>query len=298
MKLRLAENFRAVFYTPFYALKALDLAAAEGLQVDWLPPGTPGGAIDDVKAGAIDLTWGGPMRVMKDHDTTPADGSSLLCFGEVVGRDPFCLVGPSDPASFDLGALTQLRLGVVSEVPTPWYCLQADLRDASIDLVSLRAVHHEWTMPQQLQALRDGSIDVAQCFEPYVSQALAGKAGNVLYAASERGPTVYTTFICSRDGLARNQAAFAALNRALGRLQDWMTANGPVELARVTASFFPDIEPAIFAAAVARYFDGGVWSPQTDVSRAGFDRLAYSLHVGGFVGSRMKYEACVHCFGD
>ena len=93
MQLTLAENFRAVFYTPFYVLRELRLAEQAGLNIEWLAPGSPGGAIDQIKDGSVDLTWGGPMRVMKDHDTCPADGSSLLCFGEVVARDPFFLVG-------------------------------------------------------------------------------------------------------------------------------------------------------------------------------------------------------------
>lgn len=297
MKLKIAENFRAVFYTPFYALKALDLAAREGLQIEWLAPGSPGGAIDDVKQGVIDLTWGGPMRVMKDHDSTPDDEASLLCFGEVVTRDPFCLVGRSGQAGFDLAALAGLRLGVVSEVPTPWLCLQADLRDAGIDLAGTDGVVTGLSMPQQLRALKDGELDVGQFFEPYVSQALADKAGQLLYAASERGHTVYTTFICSRAGLARQGAAFAALNRALHALQEWMTAEGPAELARLTANFFPDIPAPIFRSAVERYYLGGVWARHPDVSRSGFDRLAYSLHAGGFIASRMTYESCVHRFG-
>jgi NitT/TauT family transport system substrate-binding protein len=298
MKLRLVENFRAVFYAPFYALKALDLAASVGLELDWLSSNTPGGAIDDVKAGRVDLTWGGPMRVIKDHDSTPADGASLVCFGEVVGRDPFCLVGRGDPAGFDLRVLPALHLGVVAEVPTPWYCLQADLRDLGIDLAHGGHAITDLSMPQQVQALSDGELDVAQLFEPYISQALAEGAGQVLYAAAERGPTVYTTFICSRDGLARHGAAFAALSRALQALQEWMAASGPRELARVTAPFFPDIPAQLFDTAVDHYWRRGVWSRHPQVSRAGFDRLAYSLHTGGFVGARMDYDACVCNFDD
>ena len=68
MKLTIAENFRAVFYAPFYALRALELAEREGLQIEWLPGERPGGAIDEVKRGRIDAQFGGPMRVMKDHE--------------------------------------------------------------------------------------------------------------------------------------------------------------------------------------------------------------------------------------
>ena len=102
MTLTLAENFRAIFYTPFYLLKTLGLAEQAGLELKWLPPGSPGGAIDAIKNGSVDLTWGGPMRVMKDHDTTASNGQSLLCFGEVVTRDPFFLIGKKSLGDFEL----------------------------------------------------------------------------------------------------------------------------------------------------------------------------------------------------
>src|SRR5204863_2354607 len=87
MKLRIAENFRAVFYAPFYASRALGLAEREGLEVEWLASDTPGGTIQQVKRGAIDAQWGGPMRVLQDHDATRI--RRLLCFAEVVWRDAF-----------------------------------------------------------------------------------------------------------------------------------------------------------------------------------------------------------------
>src|SRR2546423_89929 len=55
MNLRIAENFRAVFYAPFYAIRALGLAEREGLAVEWLPsdaPGRPPGRRPDDAAAA------------------------------------------------------------------------------------------------------------------------------------------------------------------------------------------------------------------------------------------------------
>ena len=299
LNITLAENFRAIFYVPFYALKVLGLAEREGVAIEWLPPGAPGGAIDQIKSGAIDLTWGGPMRVMKDHDSTPADGASLLCFGEVVARDPFCIIGHADPAEFEIADLARLRLGVVSEVPTPWLCLQADLHDAGVDVAALIAggrVRSGLTMAQQMLALKHGELDAIQLFEPHVSQALAERTGQLLYAACERGPTVYTTFICSRDGLAAKHEAFAAIYRALHALQLWVADHGPVELAHITAAFFPDVPHEIFRTAVKRYCETGVWARTAEVSEPGIERLSYSLQRGGFIGSRIDYLSCVHAF--
>ena len=300
LKLRIAENFRAVFYAPFYAIRALGLATREGLDVEWLPSDTPGGTIAEVKRGAIDAQWGGPMRVLKDLDATSAGGESLVCFGEVVGRDPFYLIGKSQPAAgFNLQQLAAMRVGIVSEVPTPWYCLRADLEDAGVDTAAMmrkpgRLVGN-LTMAQQLEALAAGKLDVVQVFEPYASRALAD--GNaILYAASSRGPTSYTTFITSRDSAGKRSEEFAALTRATQAMLDWLGKVGPAELARVTASFFPDVPQELLRAAFERYQRAGLWSRSTVVSDAGFERLAHSLQTGEFIAHRATYAECVHDF--
>ena len=290
MKLRIAENFRAVFYAPFYAIRALGLAEREDLEIEWLPSESPGGTIADVKRGAIDAQWGGPMRVLKDHDSP---SPSLLCFGEVVWRDPFYVIGRTRGA-FQLKDLAKMRLGIVSEVPTPWYCLRADLEDAGVDTTTLLATK-DLSMPQQLEALAAGKLDAVQLFEPYASRALA--AGNtVLYAASSRGPTSYTTFITSRECASKHRDELAALTRAVQATLDWVAKEGGAELARVTASFFPDVPQELLRSAFERYQRAGLWSRTTTVNKAGFDRLAYSMHDGGFIKHRATYAECTQDF--
>src|SRR5579859_3174725 len=126
MRVRLAENFRAVFYAPFYATHALGFYASEGVAVDLIDSPAPAAAAAGLIDGSIDLAWGGPMRVMKARDLDPA--SPLVCFGEVVARDPFFLVGRGDRSGYQLSDLARSKLATVSEVPTPWLCLQHDLR--------------------------------------------------------------------------------------------------------------------------------------------------------------------------
>jgi NitT/TauT family transport system substrate-binding protein len=294
MTLTLAENFRAVFYTPFYLLKTLGLAEQAGLNIEWLPPGSPGGAIDAIKDGRIDLTWGGPMRVMKDHDTTPLNGQSLLCFAEVVSRDPFFLVGKKSLGSFELAQLRQLRMALVSEVPTPWLCLQADLRDQGLNALEIQAsLVQGLSMAEQIHALNTHTLDVAQLFEPLVSQVLTDPNYQVLYEAHLRGPTVYTALICSQDGWKKNHEAFTCLTHVLRDLQGWMHAQTPATLAQHVQPFFPDIAPPLLQSAIGRYLANGIWAKEPRMSKAGFDRLAYSLQSGGFIRTQMPYDSCV-----
>ncbi len=90
MPIRLMENFPAVFYAPYYATIALGFYKREGLDVELLTSAAPGDAVPKLIDGAIDLTWGGPMRVIRAHDQD--SHSPLVNFCEVVSRDPFFLI--------------------------------------------------------------------------------------------------------------------------------------------------------------------------------------------------------------
>jgi len=290
MRIKLSENFRAVFYAPFYATQALGFYASEGVAVDLLSSSSPGAAAAGLLDGSIDLSWGGPMRVMKARDLDPA--SPLVCFCEVVARDPFFLVGRVDRSGFQLADLLMLRIGTVSEVPTPWLCLQHDLREHGVDPARIHRVANG-TMAEHLAALGKGELDVAQMFEPYASLALRPGACDILYAASTRGPTSYTTFLATRDSIGRNRAAFGAVVRATRRTLGWIAERSPEELAGAVTSFYPDVPRDILTSSLRRYRDAGLWVSTPEVSHRGFDRLAESLKSGGFISRMPRYEDCV-----
>lgn len=295
MPVRLAENFRALFYAPFYAMGPLGFHAAAGVEVALIDSAAPAASLSGLLRGTIDLSWGGPMRVMKARDADPAagdPGSRLVAFCEVVGRDPFFLVGRKESASFTLEDLVGRRLASVSEVPTPWLCLQHDLRERGIDPERVARVRGG-TMGENLEALRRGDVDVIQVFEPYVSMALQAGIGDILYQAGSRGPTVYTTFLATRDGIDRNRESFAAMVSSVRRMQAWLRGHGARELAAAVAPFYPGIAPDVLVSSLARYHEAGVWSSSPEISREGFSRLAAALRSGGFVSRLPSYEDCV-----
>ena len=290
MPIKLAENFRAVFYAPFYATEALGFYAHEGVEVELVPCSRPGDGVAGLLDSTIDITWGGPMRVMKAGEQ--GSNSPLVCFCEVVARDPFFLVGKASRPHFQLADLPSLRFAAVSEVPTPWLCLQHDLREHGLDPAQLDRAPDR-SMADNFEALRNGALDVAQVFEPYPSLALRDGVGRILYAASMRGPTVYTTLIATRGGIARHRAAFAAMARAIRHMQGWLAEHSADELAAITAPFFPGIARDILTSSVRRYREAGIWARTPGVSRQGFARLGESLLSGGFVTRMPSYDDCV-----
>src|SRR5215831_3376144 len=165
MAIILQESLRAIFYAPFYVALAHGAFRAEGVEIRFASSPRPQDAARRLMDGTVDVCWGGPMRVNETYQQMP--GCDIVCFGEVVGRDPFLLMGRTSRPNFKLADLKEVTLATVSEVPTPWMCLQHDLRLAGIDPGALPRVTDR-TMANNLAALREGRADVVQLFEPYV----------------------------------------------------------------------------------------------------------------------------------
>src|ERR671919_2454265 len=184
MALTLIENFRAVFYAPFYAAFALNAYEAEGVEVQRVMSTTAAETNQALRSGRADIAWGGPIRLLLDNNQRPDSDLVILC--EVVRRDPFFLVGREPNPTWQLADLLYGQLATVSEVPTPWLCLQHDLRLAGIDPAGIRRVTGR-TMAENVAALKAGDVDVIQVFEPFPSLLLAEGAAHIWYEAARRG---------------------------------------------------------------------------------------------------------------
>ena len=252
LRLRLYENYRFVLYAPFYAAHAIGAYAQEGLDVELLPSPGPGRAEAALAAGEVDVVWMGPIRLMKHHDDNP--GSPLVAFAEVVCRDPFSLVGARSNPGFRLAELAGLRFASTAEVPTPWLCLEEDLRQAGVDPARLDRVIGR-SMADNVAALRDGSLDVAQLFEPFVEEAVAA-GGHVWLPASARGRTSYTVFVTTRARLDGDREPFRRMTRAIYKTQRWVAAQSPEALATTIAAC--DRSPATSPGST-RAFSVGRW---------------------------------------
>jgi NitT/TauT family transport system substrate-binding protein len=289
MRVRLFENYRFVLYAPFYAAHALGAYEAEGVEVELLPSPGSGKAEAALVAGEVEAMWMGPIRIMKAHEQDPA--SPITAFAEVVCRDPFSLVGATPNPGFRLADLLGKRFASVSEVPTPWLCLEGDLRDAGIDPARLERIIG-CKMPENVAALAGGEIDVAQLFEPHVELALRVGA-HVWLPASARGRTSYTVFATTRQRLAADPEPFRRVVRALYRTQQWVHAEAPAALAALIADYFPALDRNVLTNAIARYKAQGVWGTDPVLPEEGFDQLRRALLATGFLGHTVPFTDCV-----
>jgi NitT/TauT family transport system substrate-binding protein len=288
MAITLIENFRAVFYAPFYAASALGAYDKEGLEVVIQP--SSDAATRFVISGEGEVSWSGPLRLMNTLDKNPSAGVAAFC--EIVGRDPFFLVGRKPNPSFRLQDLAGRRVGTVSEVPTPWICLRHDLRLAGIDESKIDRVPGG-TMAENAAALRAGRLDVIQVFQPFAAELEADDAGHVWYAGASRGFTAYTTFNTTRAFLDRHPRIALQMCRAMYRTQKWIAAHAAEDLAEAIAAYFPDLPMRILASSCHRYRSLGVWNRTPVPVREGFEWLRGAALADGLLRRSIPYEDCV-----
>jgi NitT/TauT family transport system substrate-binding protein len=290
MALTLIENFRAVFYTPFYAAFALGAYEAEGLEVRRVTSSSPAQTLQALLSGQGDAAWGGPIRLLADNNQNPH--SPLVIFCEVVQRDPFFLVGREPNPAFQLADLVGRRVATVSEVPTPWLCLQHDLRLAGLDPAHINRLADR-SMPENLAALRAGHIDVLQAFQPFVEQAVEAGVGHVWYAAACRGLTAYTSWYTTREFMARHPQELLRMTRAMYRTQQWIAAHSAADLAARVASYFPDLSQSTLTNALARYQTLQLWNHTPVLRPEGLAWLEAACLSGGYIQRGVGYERCV-----
>jgi NitT/TauT family transport system substrate-binding protein len=289
-RIRLCENMRALGYAPFYFALATGAFAAEELEVDMITSPSASRTGEMLLSGAADVSWGGPMRVMMHHQADPA--CPLVCFAQIVARDPFVLVGREPNArDFHFSHLLGRRLSVATEVPTPFLMLQDDIARAGIDPGALIRTDAS-SMEQAVERLIAGRLDVAQVFEPYVDRLL--EAGcHIWHRSTDRGDIGYTTFYATRGFIDANRDVCHRLVRGMTAAARAFHAAAPLTIAAAIRGYFPDLDLAVLGRVIGRYRTARLWAETPDLPPATFVRLKAALLSGGLITHDFPYDHIV-----
>ncbi|MFN0300392.1 MAG: ABC transporter substrate-binding protein [Burkholderiales bacterium] len=289
-RLTLCENMRAVPYVPFYLALAGDFWRTEGLDITHVVSPSTAQTATKLLDGSVDVSWGGPMRVMMHHDADPT--CPLVCFAQVVARDPFVLVGRDRKPRFRFHDLVRLRVAPAGDVPTPWMTFQDDLQRAGLDPTAI-AGRRVRPMARNLQAYLRGTVDVVQVFEPYADQLVQEGHGHVWHRFTDRGDIAYTTFYATRRITRTRRDACHRLVRGMARAQAALFAATPEAIADAVAPFLPELSREALMRIIATYRAAGLWSREPDLPATPFVRLKAALISGGLISGDPAYERLI-----
>ena len=240
--------------------------------------------------GSADVSWGGPMRVLLHHDRDP--DCPLVCFGQVVARDPFILVGRTPKRQFKFSDLAGRRVAVATEVPTPWMTFQDDLQRAGIDPHTLDRAS-DATMAENVARLRDGEVDVIQVFQPYAELAISGGFGHIWHRFSVRGDIGFTTFYTRRAFIAEHRDICRKLVQGVMRASKRLHRQSARKTAESIAPFFPDLEIDALVNIIAGYRKAGLWAREPALPATAIVRLKAALLSGGLISRDIPYDHIV-----
>jgi NitT/TauT family transport system substrate-binding protein len=289
-RLVLCENMRAVPYVPFYLALAGGYWQTEGLDIDHVVSPAASNTPLMLLSGHADVSWGGPMRVMMHHDADPR--CPLVCFAQVVARDPFVLVGRGQRPNFRFQDLNGLRVGPANDVPTPWMTFQDDLQRAGLDPHKL-AGRRLRPMARNLRAFTRGEIDVVQVYEPYADELVSQHGGSIWHRFTERGDIGYSTFYATRRTTQRRRDDCIRLVAGMNRAQKALHRTSAASLAQAIAEFLPDLGHEALTRMIDNYRSAELWSRSPELPMAAFLRLKAALVSGGLINSDAPYERII-----
>jgi NitT/TauT family transport system substrate-binding protein len=281
---------RAVPYVPFYLALAGGYWQSEGLDINHVVSPSTARTAEGLLDGSVEVSWGGPMRVMMHHDADPK--CPLVCFGQVVARDPFILVGRTRKSAFRWQDLVGLRVAPAGDVPTPWMTFQDDLQRAGLDPAAI-AGRRVRPMKQNLAAYRRGTVDVVQVFEPYADALVSEGEGHVWHRFTDRGDIAYTTFYAPRRFTQAKREACRRLIRGIARAQSALFTSTPAAIAEAVATFLPKLSRAALVRIIGAYRASGLWAKTPELPPSAYLRLKAALVSGGLIRHDPPYERLV-----
>ncbi len=290
-KLRLAETFRNLFYTPIYVAVGGGFLYREGLDVllETAPAGRP--AIDLLKSGAADILQTGISRSLMDLDDGNDDAP--LHIAEINSRDGFFLVSRRPVEGWRWTDIEGARLIPVGFTPVPWTSLRAVLLARGVDLSKVTLIQG-LSAEDALDRFRAGDADYIHMPNPQAQQLVEDGAGQLAAALGpELGHICYSSFAVAPRYLESNAETLQRFTRGFYRAQQWLAASEPATVAETVAGFFPGVAHTVLERSIERYAAQETWALDPLIREDGFVAMRDVLVEGGVVRGRHTYERLV-----
>lgn len=249
-----------------------------------------GGQIPAVLSGEADLTIGGPMVTMKNHED---GGPRLVSFCAAVRANPWFLTAAQAPDAFRIEDLSGARIIDIGNVGTASLTFRWLLQQAGI-AESVTIVPGSWNEAADVTAVARGEADYAlhslHALAPHIA---AGRLASVASLAQPTGPVPWSAYIARPEVIATRRPEFAAFTRAISQALAWIARSDAKDVANLVAPHYADYPKEALALAVAGYQQAGVFAADPLLAQNDFDHFASILRASGWLSSTPPYDELV-----
>ena len=214
-------------------------------------------------------------------------------FAEINSRDGFFVLGRRPAEEFDWSAFSGATIIPVGFSPMPWASFQYALRNHGVAIEGLTLLHG-LSLQEAVEAFRTGQADFIHLPEPAAEQLLADGVGHLSVAlGKENGHIAYSSFAATNSFLNGRPDVVHRFIAGYTRTLTWLSHATPEEVSKVIAPFFPETNPDLITASVARYQDQDNWPTTPHLGRSQYDGLQEILMAAGMVREWQAYEKVV-----
>ena len=147
-------------------------------------------------------------------------------------------------------------------------------------------------------ALRAGTLDVIQIFEPYADQLVQSGHGQIWHRCATRGDSCWTSFYTTRAFIKSQPETCRALARGIERALAVLHEQTPANIAQAVADYFPELSTQALARMIEGYRASGLWARGTALPVEAFVRLKAAMISGGLISYDASYDRLVTHFTD
>jgi NitT/TauT family transport system substrate-binding protein len=278
----------AAFYSPVIGAIAGGFLAREGFEATYAVA-TPGKTVAqalaageaDVAQSAVSYNW----TALEQGREPP-----MVSFAQVNQRDGFFIAARTPRVEFQWSDLLEGGLMFVHG-GQPQAMLRYALHLRGVDLEKVPGINRGSTK-DMLTAFRAGEGAWFHEQGPYPQQLEHEGSARVVASVGEViGPVAFSSLAAKREWLETPEAV--RFMRAYRAARAWANTASPQEIAAAERPFFPDVEPAALARAIAAYQTLGTWGGDVSIPPALYETALDVFSHSKLITKRYPYEKVV-----
>jgi NitT/TauT family transport system substrate-binding protein len=285
MLLRVKVSRHSAFYSPLIATIAAGFLDRQGIDATYrvLGPGERShllirDGIVDVMQSAVSSSF---QLLERAESPLPAH------FAQINQRDGFFLVARALGPSFQWKDLERKTL-LADHGLQPIVMLRYAAKCNQVDWSLVRLV--DAGTPEEMSlAFRSGAGDYVHLQGPAAQQLEQDGSGRIIASVGQAMPPVAFSSLCASREFLQTPTCAAFLS-AFASAKEWVRGAPPEEVAAKEASFFPDIDVSVLAAAVRRYQSLGCWDGGIGISRELYEQALNVFEWAGEITERHAYQ--------
>ena len=288
-KVKVAEVFRAQFYTPMYVALGKGFVKEQGLDIELISAGGSDRVGALVLSDGADIGLAGPEVPMYIYNGESTDKPMMFC--ALTGSDGMFLVSKTKVDKFEWSMLNGKKIMGQRPGSTPQLSFEYVMKARGVSADTIKSVITNVGPAARDGAWTAGGFDFGLFFEPSLTKLeKAGHLHVVLPMAKEVGRVDFTSFFAKSSWLAKNGEVAQKWTNAMAKAQFWMRTASAKEIAESITSYFPGITIDEHIDVINRHRNAGgpIWTDGPEVDKGGIEKLQKMMILGGVLPADKK----------